>query len=347
MINTEITHNLHDAYANIHWEKLTKKAMFMHETPHTVVVNYPTKYHHEQLIQQIQKELKLSAENNLRVVTEIGRHKPQGMLQPLKKIKNIIAVCANKGGVGKSTIACNIAASIAQSGCRVGLLDGDLYGPNQPELLGIQKKAKIENNQYQPITTFGMHLMSMGVLVDEGTPLIWRGPMASSYFQQMVFNTNWPDLDYLILDCPPGTGDVLLTMTQKVPISGVLLVHTPQCLSMKDSIKGVQMLKKMQIPILGAIENMAGFTCNHCHQVSHIFPETMADQLRDLGIAQIGQIPLDKKLVDSCERGKPHVIDQPDDQLTSKINQMATRLCAQLACRPVATPNVSTHKKSA
>ncbi|MAV29152.1 MAG: ATPase [Legionellales bacterium] len=345
MINTTPERNIIDTFAQISWQDLSIKTIQSTQCPTTFTVNYPTYHHRCNLSQQIQKQLGLTQSQPVTIRTQIERHKPQGMLQPLKKIKNIIAICANKGGVGKSTIATNIAASLAQGGHTVGLLDADLYGPNQPELLGINSKALIENNQYQPIQSHGISLMSMGVLVDEKTPLVWRGPMASNYFQQMVFNTNWPALDYLILDCPPGTGDILLTMTQKVPIAGVVLVHTPQCLSISDAIKGIHMLRKMQVPILGAIENMAGFRCVHCDQINHIFPETMADQLQKLQIEQINQIPLSKALVDSSEMGKPLVCNLPNDSTSLLIHQIATQIAARLACRPISTRNISTHTK--
>lgn len=345
MINTTPERNIIDTYAQVSWQNLSIKRIRATSSPSEFTINYPTYHHISNLTQQIQEHLQIRQSSPVVIQTQIERHKPQGMLQPLKKIKNIIAICANKGGVGKSTIATNVAASLAQGGHAVGLLDADLYGPNQPELLGIDSKALIENNQYQPIQSHGVSLMSMGVLVGEKTPLIWRGPMASNYFQQMVFNTNWPSLDYLILDCPPGTGDILLTMTQKVPIAGVVLVHTPQCLSVSDAIKGIHMLRKMQVPILGAIENMAGFRCMHCDQINHIFPETMADQLQKLEIGQINQIPLSKALVESSEIGVPLVCNLPQDPTSLLIHQIATQITARLACQPLATPNISTHTK--
>lgn len=345
MINTSPERHIIDSYAKVKWQDLSIKSIQTSSEPITFTVNYPTYHHHDKLAKSLQEQLPCKTSSRINIQTLIERHQPQGMLQPLKKIKNIIAICANKGGVGKSSIATNIAASLALGGHSVGLLDADLYGPNQPELLGINAKAHIEGNQYQPIQSYGISLMSMGVLVDEKTPLVWRGPMASNYFQQMVFNTNWPSLDYLILDCPPGTGDILLTMTQKVPIAGVVFVHTPQCLSISDAVKGIQMLRKMKVPILGAIENMAGYTCMHCNQVNHIFPETMADELRKLQIEQINQIPLSKALVDSSEIGVPLVCDQPHDSTSQLIHQIATQITGRLACRPLATPNITTHIK--
>lgn len=331
--------SFHDEYANVPWNLISIEENH-HPNQHTIKVNYPVHHHKKQLIQQLTTQPTNKSTPPINLVTEINRHQPQGLLQPLKKIKNIIAIHSNKGGVGKSTIATNIASSLAQTGLNIGLLDGDLYGPNQPDLLGINTKSTIDNDVYQPISVHGISVMSMGFLVDQKTPLIWRGPMASAYFQKMVFNTNWPQLDYLILDCPPGTGDILLTMAQKVPISGVVLVCTPQCLSVRDSIKGITMLEKMNIPILGYIENMAGFECSQCKHINHIFPENSLQQnLGPHSIDLLGKIPLDQRLINSTEKGTPHALHQ-QDSLTQKIQKIATRIGAKLATRPQAKPHI-------
>lgn len=334
--------NFHDHYANIDWSNLTTPVQFDRESG-SLYISYPCHFHQNELHTQLSNQLPTET---LNVHTQINRHKPQGLLQPLKKIKNIIAINANKGGVGKSTIAANIAASLAQTGCRVGLLDGDLYGPNQPQLIGHLQKTPIQNEQYQPIERHQLSIMSMGFLIDQKTPLIWRGPMASAYFQQMVFKTNWPELDYLILDCPPGTGDILLTMTQKIPISGVVLATTPQCLSLNDCIKGVAMLKKMQIPILGYIENMSSYTCMHCHKVNQIFPKsTLMTAMKDEKINYLGSIPLDRKLTQSTKDAKPWVSAHPQDTLSKHIQKISIHICAKLACQPLATKNLFTSTK--
>ena len=340
--------NIQDSYTGITWNQLAKPVRW-DATQQNLILSYPHTYHQAALLNQVQEyasQLGLT-EAPKHITSEIARHQPQGLLQPLKKIKNIIAIHANKGGVGKSTLAVNIATAIAKTGCRVGLLDGDLYGPNQPALIGYQDKIEISKDQYQPIKRHGIHLMSMGFLIDQTTPLVWRGPMASGYFQQMVFKTNWPELDYLFIDCPPGTGDILLTMAQKVPISGVILITTPQCLSVNDCMKGVGMLKKMQLPILGFIENMASYQCQHCHQENEIFPADQAkSQLSQEDIAYLGSVPLHQNLVKSAENGQPWLSHQPDDPISKTIQQIAIKACASLATRPLAKPNIYSTKSS-
>ena len=279
----------HDTYAQVNWQHLAQAVSL---SPQNILqLSYPHSYHQPSLVSQLQAAWPENTDQPIPIHTSIPKHQPQGLLQPLKKIKNIIAVHANKGGVGKSTLTTNIAAAIAGTGCRVGILDGDLYGPNQPALIGFQEKTSIRDEHYQPIERHGITHMSMGFLIDPDMPLVWRGPMASNYFQQMVFKTQWPELDYLFIDCPPGTGDILLTMAQKVPISGVILVTTPQCLSVNDCIKGVGMLQKMQLPILGFIENMASYQCQHCHQENSIFPTGHAiTQLEETKIVHLGSV---------------------------------------------------------
>lgn len=328
-----------DEYAQVDWKDLSSQPELNPENKQ-LIVNYPVKYQHDTLLTQL-----ASSQHHINNIDSvIQRHKPQGLLQPLKKIKNIIAISANKGGVGKSTLATNIACTLAQTGCKTGLLDGDLYGPNCPHLLGTQAKANIDHEQYQPINIHGISTMSMGFLIDEKTPLVWRGPMASAYFQNMVFKTNWPDLDYLVIDLPPGTGDILLTLSQKVPISGVILVTTPQCLSVKDCQKGIGMLKKMDLPILGYIENMASFTCTHCQRTSHVFPKNTVSKMMDHEkIHCLGQIPLDPQLADSAT---PFVVTSPSSTLAQIIQQISIKACAKLACRPLAQRNLFTSSKS-
>lgn len=334
--------NLHDAYAQVHWDHLAQKPQYCPEIKQ-LTLSYPCQFQEKALLQTLNHK---PTPVYHKINSKIEKHQPQGLLQPLKKIKNIIAIHANKGGVGKSTIAINIATALAQTGCRVGLLDGDLYGPNQPDLTGHHQKTIIDDTGYTPVEKHGIHLMSMGFLIDKSTPLVWRGPMASAYFQQMVFKTHWPDLDYLIIDCPPGTGDVLLTMTQKIPISGVVLATTPQCMSLKDCQKGIAMLRKMDVPILGYIENMAVFTCDQCKKQHHLFAKNPVKMQMDTeGITHLGTLPLDPLLVQSCETGIPLLRSHPSTQSAALIQQIATRMSAKLACRPLAKPPIFTSAK--
>lgn len=332
---------IQDTYAAVKWHQLAQPVHW--DAPsQTVTLSYPHTYHQAVLAQQLHQQLDGSSPTSqIKIKTDIAKHQPQGLLQPLKKIKNIIAIHANKGGVGKSTLATNIAAAVANTGCRVGLLDGDLYGPNQPALIGYHDKTEISEEQYKPIHRHGIHMMSMGFLIDKTTPLVWRGPMASGYFQQMVFKTDWPELDYLFIDCPPGTGDILLTMAQKVPISGVILITTPQCLSVNDCMKGVAMLNKMQLPILGFIENMASYQCQHCHQDNQIFPTGQAKaQLLQENINYLGSVPLHQNLIQSAENGQPWLSQHHEDSLSKTIQRIAIRTCSALAQRPLAKPNI-------
>ena len=336
-------HHFHDHYAQINWDKLTKAPLECPEKKQ-LTLSYPCHFQKNDLSQALNSAPNPALYQNIQCIVE--KHQPQGLLQPLKKIKNIIAIHANKGGVGKSTIATNIAAALAQTGCRVGLLDGDLYGPNQPDLIGHHQKTTIDDQGYTPVEKHKVHLMSMGFLIDKSTPLVWRGPMASAYFQQMVFKTHWPELDYLIIDCPPGTGDVLLTMTQKIPISGMVLATTPQCMSLKDCQKGIAMLRKMNVPILGYIENMATFTCDQCDKQHHLFANNPVRKKMDVeNITHLGTLPLDPLLVQSCEHGVPLVCQYPASQTAQQLQQIATRICAELACRPLAKPQVFTSEK--
>ena len=329
--------SIHDAFADITWDQTHPEPIY-NDDEDCITINYPVTYHKQLLQKKIAQALKTNKEIHLNTV--ISKHKPQSILQPLKKIKNIIAISASKGGVGKSTIASNLACALAKTGCKIGLLDGDLYGPNLPQLIGAQVKASIENEEYQPVMAHQIATMSMGFLIDEKTPLVWRGPMASAYFQNMVFKTNWPELDYLIIDLPPGTGDILLTMTQKIPISGVILVSTPQCLSIKDCQKGIAMLKKMEVPILGFIENMAGFKCKNCQHTTHIFPKNAVTKAMESdNIYKLGEIPLDSQLANE-EGSQPLMIQNPHAQICKKIQQIAIKACAQLACRPIAKRNL-------
>ena len=251
----------------------------------------------------------------------------------LSNVKNIVAVASGKGGVGKSTTAVNLALALAVEGARVGLLDADIYGPSQPQMLGVgQKEPKIINNQYMmPIEAHGIRSNSMGYLVTEKTPMVWRGPMVSSAFQQLVNQTQWGDLDYLIVDMPPGTGDVQLTMSQSVPTSGAVIVTTPQDIALLDAKKGIEMFRKVNVPVLGIVENMAIHICSNCGHEEHIFGagggERIASQYQ---CPLLGSLPLDLSIREQADGGKPSVAADSESPISQMYRQIARRMGAEL-----------------
>lgn len=266
----------------------------------------------------------------------------QNKLKPLPAIKNIIAVASGKGGVGKSTVALNLALGLKSLGAKVALLDADIYGPSQPRMLGrSQTKVEAEGKKFIPVEAFGMQTMSMGYLVEEQTPMIWRGPMVSQALQQMLLETNWKPVDFLILDLPPGTGDIQLTMAQKIPLSGAVVVTTPQDVALADVHKAYQMFHKLDIPVLGVIENMSHYSCPNCQHRETIFGEGGAEQLAtQYGLALLAQIPLNKLIREKCDQGQPLVDEARTTEASHAFVHAAECVSQSLAKRPVdyATP---------
>lgn len=251
-------------------------------------------------------------------------------------IKNLIAVAAGKGGVGKSTVAANLAVSLALEGARVGLLDADIYGPNQPQMMGIKGYEPLVDagNKIDPAVAHGVKVMSMGFLMDPDAAVIWRGPMLHGAISQFLKDVKWGELDYLVLDLPPGTGDVQLTLCQTVPIAGSIIVTTPQSIALSDVRKAVAMFKKLNVPILGAVENMSGFVCPHCSKESKIFSEGSAKTLKSsYGIELLGAIPLDPKVCDASETGTPIVLSAPDSIPAKAFRETARKVAAAVSVR--------------
>jgi len=265
----------------------------------------------------------------------IRAHPVQPSLEPLEGIKNVIAVSSAKGGVGKSTVAANLALALADEGARVGMLDADIYGPSQPRMMGLKGRPKsTDGKRIQPLDAYGLKVMSAGFLVDPDTPMIWRGPMVTQALTQLLSGTDWGELDYLVVDMPPGTGDIQLTLAQNVPVAGAVIVTTPQEIAVADARKGVAMFEKVEVPVLGIIENMAGFRCAHCGEVTDIFGAGGGASLaEEKGVALLGRIPLDPRIQGAADGGRPSVAADPEGDNASDYRAAALKTAAVLAQR--------------
>ena len=252
--------------------------------------------------------------------------------QSIPGVKHIIAVASGKGGVGKSTTAVNLALALAAEGARVGILDADIYGPSQPHMLGIgQQRPQIIGEQGQqkmlPILAHGIQSISMGYLVTEQTPMLWRGPMATGALQQLLMQTAWDNLDYLVVDMPPGTGDIQITLAQKVPVTGAVIVTTPQDIALLDAKKGVEMFRKVNVPVLGVVENMAIHICSNCGHAEHIFGAGGGERIaRDYHTQLLGSLPLDLSIRAHADGGKPSVVAEPDSAISQCYRDIARKL---------------------
>jgi ATP-binding protein involved in chromosome partitioning len=247
-------------------------------------------------------------------------------------VKAIVAVASGKGGVGKSTVASNLALALARQGHAVGLLDADIYGPSQPRMLGIRGRPTSGDGKIlEPMQAYGIKVMSMGFLVAEETPMIWRGPMVMSALQQLLRDVNWGALDFMIVDLPPGTGDAQLTMAQQVPLAGAVIVSTPQDIALIDARKGLNMFRKVDVPVLGIIENMSYFACPNCGHVTHIFSHGGArEEAERLGVEFLGEVPLDMAIRETSDQGRPIVMSQPDSPHATAFLHIADRVAARI-----------------
>ncbi len=283
---------------------------------------------------------KTSFSGNLELNSNIPAFRTANQAERLPNVHNILAISSTKGGVGKSTLTTNLALALQQEGARVGILDADVYGPNQPQLLGPHQQAAMNESHYFPVMQHDLATMSMGYLVKPDTPLAWRGPMATAYLTQMLRKTQWPELDYLLIDMPPGTGDIQLSIAQKVPITAAVLVTTPQCLSLADLEKGLGLFKKMQIPVLGLIENMAQLICSHCGHANQLFASNNTQSfLSKHDLPLLGSLALSQEIADSCENNTPLLLANNQHPLSQAIAKMAYIIGFQLGRYPLHIPN--------
>ena len=266
-------------------------------------------------------------------------HAVQANLTPHPRVRNVIAVGSGKGGVGKSTTAVNLALALAAEGARVGLLDADVYGPSIPAMLGLSGRPDSpDNKSIEPMRAFGVEAMSIGLLVDQDTPMIWRGPMATSALMQLFNDTLWGDLDYLLIDLPPGTGDIQLTLAQKIPVAGAVIVTTPQDIATLDAKKALKMFEKVEVPVLGIVENMAVHTCSNCGHVEHLFGQGGGERMAaQYGVPLLGSLPLDIAIREQGDAGQPVVVAAPDSPVAQAYRQTARVMAATLAQRPRAS----------
>ena len=280
-----------------------------------------------QCLNNIDKKINISFE------LDVVSHKTQGTTQSINNVKNIIAVASGKGGVGKSTVACNLSIALNQLGARVGILDADIYGPSQPLMFGANKKPESRDGKsMEPIISHGIQTMSIGYLIDPDTPVVWRGPMVTNTLQQLLNETNWDNLDYLIIDLPPGTGDTQLTLAQKVPVTGSVIVTTPQDVALIDAQKGIGMFEKVNIPNIGLIENMAVFECPNCGHHEHIFGEDGGKKLAAKNnISLLGSIPLNSMIQKKMDSGAPPLLDNEDSSINEAFLSIAEKTSIRIA----------------
>lgn len=304
----------------------------------TVPLGYPSHNGESELKKRIETALGalgLSLKR-LHQNTKIASHAVQPGLRPLPNVRNIIAVASGKGGVGKSTTAVNIALALHKQGARVGLLDADIYGPSVPIMLGLSGKPKSQDGKtMEPLVGHGLQANSIGFLIEEDSPAIWRGPMVTQALTQLLNQTAWDDLDYLIIDMPPGTGDIALTMAQKVPLTGAIIVTTPQDLALADARRGLRMFQKVNVPVLGVVENMSVHVCSQCGHAEPIFGEHGGrDMAAEFNLPWLGALPLQMAIRTQTDSGKPSVVSDPDGDAARAYHEIARRIAANVAALP-------------
>src|SRR3954471_6300068 len=300
-----------------------------------IELGYPGKSQYEPIRRQLTQALKSAGASavSVKVGSKVVAHAVQRGVKLVPGIKNIIAVASGKGGVGKSTTAVNLALALSAEGASVGVLDADIYGPSQPVMLGITGKPESKDGKgLEPMEGHGLQAMSIGFLIDTETPMVWRGPMVTQALEQLVNETKWRDVDYLIVDMPPGTGDIQLTLAQKVPVTGAVIVTTPQDIALLDARRGLKMFEKVGVPILGIVENMSLHICSKCGHEEHIFGEGGAERMsKDYGIDLLGSLPLDIKIREQADSGMPTVVADPDGRTAEIYRQIARKVAIKIA----------------
>ena len=303
-----------------------------------IVLGYPAATWTDTLAQQVRDALQAEAGISTATVSvgsRVHAHKVQNDLTPLPNVRNILAIASGKGGVGKSTTAANLALALQAEGAKVGLLDADIYGPSIPRMLGVSGKPDSKDGQHiEPKIAHGVQTMSIGFMIDEDTPMIWRGPMVTQALTQLLNETTWVDLDYLIIDLPPGTGDIQLTLCQKVPVSGALIVTTPQDIALLDARKALKMFEKVAVPVLGIVENMALHTCSNCGHTEHIFGEGGGARMaQQYDVPLLGSLPLDIHIREQADNGNPTVAADPTGPIAARYREIARKAAARLSQR--------------
>ena len=298
---------------------------------------FPTKGYDETLAKTLSEKIgALDGVSDVEIAIDnkIVSHAVQKGVKPIEGVKNIIAVASGKGGVGKSTTAVNLALALSAEGAKVGMLDADIYGPSQPRMLGVRnvKPESSDGNSLEPVMNYHIQSMSIGYLIEEDTPMIWRGPMVTQALEQLLKDTRWKDLDYLIVDLPPGTGDTQLTLAQKIPVSGAVIVTTPQDIALLDARKGLKMFEKVQVPVLGVVENMSIHICSKCGHEEHIFGQGGGVRMaEEQDVDFLGALPLDIHIREDADSGKPSVVADPDGRTAQIYREIARRVAAKLS----------------
>jgi ATP-binding protein involved in chromosome partitioning len=301
-----------------------------------VVIGYPAKSQHtmlKKLVGDALAGLPGVGRVTVNLSQKVAPHAVQRGVKLIPGVKNIVAVASGKGGVGKSTTAVNLALALAAEGASVGVLDADIYGPSQPTMLGITGRPEsTDGKTIEPMEAYGVQAMSIGFLIDVDTPMVWRGPMVTQALEQLLKDTRWRDLDYLIVDMPPGTGDIQLTLSQKVPVTGALIVTTPQDIALMDARKGLKMFEKVGVPIVGVVENMSIHVCSNCGHAEHIFGAGGAEKMcRDYNVPFLGALPLDIRIREQADSGRPSVVADPDGRIADIYREIARKTAVAVA----------------
>jgi ATP-binding protein involved in chromosome partitioning len=304
-----------------------------------VVLGFPVGGYQAELTRALTSQLAaagITAPLTVELEAGIRAHAVQRNLKPLGEISNVVAVASGKGGVGKSTVAVNLALAWAAQGARVGVLDADIYGPSQPLMLGLagERPASPDGKHLRPLTSHGVSAMSIGFLVDAEQPMVWRGPMVTQALTQLLGETQWGALDYLVVDMPPGTGDIQLTLAQRVPVAGAVIVTTPQDIALADARKGLKMFEKVSVPVLGIVENMSVHICSNCGHSEHVFGAGGGERMaREYAVRLLGELPLDARIREEADGGRPTVVAAPDSARARAYFEMARRTAGALAVR--------------